>query len=391
MAPRVIEGRLSRAATAGEPFVAEVLEPVGLEAVEPYGLAELGLSCDRDPETGAWRISGCLAEPGMHEITFAARLGAEDVAVALRLPVSPDPWSLWKDLPVDWSTLPYETPDLWSHRIEGALTLVAASRRGRSHAHKALPRDDAAALAYDAGTGWHMMAVADGAGSATFSRKGAALAVEEALAQLPGLLAAHVDGILARAEADLRAPFGEALGQAMAAAGASVHAFAAEAGEAPGAFYTTLILVVARPVAGAWVVAASAIGDGQAGVLVPGSDDSPALMDPDGGEFAGGTVFLDPALFAEAEARAARCTVRVVPEVTAILAMTDGVSDPLFASDAAANDPAAWEAIWDAHLAPLDPGGAGGEARLLEWLAFKARGYHDDRTIALMLPAQGVR
>lgn len=97
----------------------------------------------------------------------------------ITLLVNPDPQSLWKDIPSD-QTDPYAKPDMAPPQLcpGTGRTLVAASRRGRSHAHVGAFRDDDYALHADPNSGWHVLAVADGAGSAQYSRRGSQLAVQ---------------------------------------------------------------------------------------------------------------------------------------------------------------------------------------------------------------------
>lgn len=56
--------------------------------------------------------------------------------------------------------------------------IVAASKRGRSHAQEGKPRDDHFKMSH-MDNGWYIMAVADGAGSAKYSREGSRIACEE--------------------------------------------------------------------------------------------------------------------------------------------------------------------------------------------------------------------
>ena len=56
--------------------------------------------------------------------------------------------------------------------------IVAASQRGRSHAQEGKPRDDHFKLHHCENSDWCIIAVADGAGSAKFSRKGSEIACE---------------------------------------------------------------------------------------------------------------------------------------------------------------------------------------------------------------------
>lgn len=102
--------------------------------------------------------------------------------------INQDPRKLWKNLPVDWENMPeprYQNEDVQCEYVkvealdDGApqKDIVAASKRGRSHAQEAKPRDDHFKMAH-LENGWYIMAVADGAGSAKYSREGSRIACE---------------------------------------------------------------------------------------------------------------------------------------------------------------------------------------------------------------------
>ncbi|MBK6541817.1 MAG: protein phosphatase 2C domain-containing protein [Flavobacteriales bacterium] len=58
---------------------------------------------------------------------------------------------------------------------------MVASNRGRSHAHEGKFRDDDFKVASLNGTGWSIVAVADGAGGSKYSRKGSFIACNAAV------------------------------------------------------------------------------------------------------------------------------------------------------------------------------------------------------------------
>ena len=98
------------------------------------------------------------------------------------LTVNPDPSSLWKNLPSDKNGA-FAKPDTASaFLVTPHLSVMAASLRGRSHAHEGKYREDDFGLHFIEATGWHILISADGAGSAKFSRRGSQLACQTALA-----------------------------------------------------------------------------------------------------------------------------------------------------------------------------------------------------------------
>jgi serine/threonine protein phosphatase PrpC len=377
--PQIFEGRLSRAATVGQYFTAELLEPAGLTQIDVDWPDDVDLQFEQNKETKAWMISGIVQGAKMYEFILRGTINAQDVTVNLRLPASPDPWTIWKDLPVDWATLPYPKDDTDSARIKGDLTMIAASRRGRSHAHKALPRDDDMRIYHDATTGWHIATVADGAGSAAFSRFGSQTAVETVITELPLLLAQHFT------EDDIETALLNTLGATAELAATAVEDLASASGVPEQAFSTTLLIGIARQTKDEWFFASISIGDGMIGLIA--DDEHPLMMSPDGGAYAGQTRFLRKDAVANKTTLNARIHHRTVPSFTAFMLMTDGVSDPMFASDIATQDGKNWITLLDqitsANATPAIPTA---HDALCEWLNFKVKGEHDDRTIAIMFP-----
>lgn len=91
--------------------------------------------------------------------------------------INADPKDLWKDIPSNQDTKWAKKDDITEKGTFLDKKFVVASRRGRSHAHEGKFRDDhfcMKSLPQD----WAVMAVADGAGSATYAREGSRIATE---------------------------------------------------------------------------------------------------------------------------------------------------------------------------------------------------------------------
>ena len=278
-------------------------------------------------------------------------------------------------------------------------TLLAASRRGRSHEHAGAFRDDDFFLAHEAGNGWSVMLVADGAGSASSSREGSRLAVRTAGRYLQQALAGETGqrccALLAQAdaadaadavgEAALHEAFRQLLQHAATLAVDAIEIEAAQRQLIARDYATTLLACCVLPLGAKTFVASFWIGDG--GIAVYGPRGQVSLLGtPDSGEFAGQTRFLDRACLASA-GFASRISTGHYADVSGVLLMTDGVSDPRFETDNGLKNPVKWDALWD-ELAPClaaaDPA-----QQVYDWLHFFTPGHHDDRTLALMWPAAG--
>ena len=350
-----------------------------IEGFTDLALVDDGGSGLRVDARGA--VTGTALKAGEYALALTGHRtnAAVPITVHARVSVIADPRDLWRDRPSDRDA-PHWKPDCAAEaRSSRDALLIAASRRGRAHAHEGGCRDDDVALhvAPERG-GWHVLAVADGAGSAPLSRAGSAAACEAARSALARSLGEDAG--------DLAAPL---LDAAHAAADA-VETLAAADTRPVGDYATTLLLAVARCREGRWEIAAFAVGDG-AIVLYDatgneGAGEAVPLCRPDEGEFAGQTRFLDGAAL-DAPDVARRVFTVMRPRFTALIAMTDGVTDPKFPTTPSLADPEAWREVW-ADLGPaLDPDRPRAEGRLLDWLDFWSRGNHDDRTLAALLPA----
>ncbi len=354
--------------------------------------SELGL--EYDAERGELR--GTPRSDGDHRLPVTwVRPGDEGTHSGdCLLIVNPDPRSLWKVIEPP-AEAPYPKAHQHAQIIEGdGFRIAAASRRGRSHEHAGSFRDDDFFVHQDAAGGWSVLIVADGAGSAKFSREGARLAAltagEHVADALAGELGAKMTAALAGWAADpqgAQQTMGSAFHYLFHQAGVrAVQAIEhrAQADEAVSKDYaTTLLAAVVRRQASATFLASFWLGDGA--IAAYGPRGKVRLMgNPDGGEFAGQTRFLDRAAMSDQGERgfAKRVQFGYFEDLAGVMLMTDGVSDPRFETDSGLKDPARWDELWD-ELKPILDGPEPG-AVLLDWLGFFSPGNHDDRTIAVL-------
>lgn len=311
--------------------------------------------------------------------------------------VIPDPKSLWKDIPskVDG---PFWKMPLHSDVVVSDLHMVAASRRGRSHAHEGTNRDDDFALMSLGKGNWQIAAVADGAGSSKFSRRASQIVVNHSLLQLPSLLAENVDDLLEVVSGDVNKwdasthkKFHDAMYKSLAgAAFASVKRLEEEfkASESKQRdFYTTLLIVVAKKKDDGWIIGSFSIGDGGIGIYSKDREEVIRMSHADGGTFAGETYFLTKDEMSKPETYK-RVKYKFVRDFTAIVAMTDGITDPFFPADNDLEDAARWHKFWDSINAEcnLNLENKDVDEELLKWMDFYMQGQNDDRTLAILRP-----
>lgn len=312
--------------------------------------------------------------------------------------ISPDPKSLWKTLE------PPETlGDPKSHEYSKLISLqngdqernlLCASKRGRSHAHKATYRDDDIKIDYLTELGWAIIAVADGAGSAKLSRVGSQIACEKSIDYISKRLGTenkNLDELIKKINkeksAENEALLQKSLFKILAhAAYTSAQGIQTEAGSRKlsiNDFHTTLLLAIHKQYDFGHFIAGFWIGDGALAIY---KNKEPVILlgSPDGGQYSGQTVFLTMKKYLETEELAKRIRYHIVQDFTAIVAMSDGVSDPEFGTDKNLFDHTCWDKFWEKLQNQFKSSNEKIDKTLLNWLDFWAEGEHDDRSIAIL-------
>ena len=312
--------------------------------------------------------------------------------------INPDPDSLWKNLDTD-PHAPFQKPNVAHEKMETPYARVfAASQRGRSHAHEGSFREDDYRLSFHELSGWHLLVAADGAGSAKLSRRGSELACETSQATLRQWLEGEGASKLDEAivplieEGNAGKLKQELYHWLVGTAHSALKAIKDEAASMdpprpPKDFHTTLLICGAKKLPTGWVLVSFTIGDG--GVGIRQGDGTPiAFCEPDSGEFAGQTVFLTVNhVFEDADKNMSRLHAAFVQDLSAVVLMTDGITDPRFPTEESLKDKGCWDAFWSEVTTATHFDEAEADARLLKWLSFKSAGNHDDRTIVFLLPA----
>ncbi len=265
----------------------------------------------------------------------------------------------------------------------GAWAVVAASRRGRLHAHRGEYREDAVA-ARTLPDGW-CGAVADGAGSASWSRLGADIATHT----------------FCGAFAETRGTPSERATMAARAVYATLRAVAEKLEILPRTLRTTMLAV-------AMVndeLLTLQVGDG--GIVLYGADGRvTAPQAGHSGEFSGDvTLFLPDE--GSGERLAASLHVAKASTVHAVLVASDGIEDPWYplpkhapaireslergVSDALAATIESATSVQSTWRGPVVTAPSPIDA-LAGWMAFEKRGENDDRSLlyARVVHASGV-
>ncbi len=323
--------------------------------------------------------------------------GYPTVVKEVHIQVIPDPKNLWKEIdPPAGEKYPKSNSDFCALNYNG-LNVVGASLRGRSHAHKGLFRDDHFKICVNDKSDWIIQAVADGAGSAKYSRQGSKVACEQIVSLINNKLSeidkCTFDSLLEKEFTgngiSMHTALHKMLTSLTSALCLKVHqrivSFAQEENEPLHEFATTLLFSLFKKYSFGIVIITFSIGDGAIGYI----DDNEfrLLMKPDSGEYSGQTKFITmPELFFEdsREELEARIQIHCIQsDNPMLLLMSDGVSDPYFETLNNLREYKKWSLLKE-ELLPVIHKKNELEKELLEWINFYIPGEYDDRTISLL-------
>lgn len=388
---------------------ADKADVIGLSGAEGLGLTlETGgpgefLLCGRPLRSGDFTL----------KLRYTTVEGEPVSELDIPIAFNPSPRDLWRNIPTDRDIQYYKEDSETAYlRVEAQSDgiprkdVVAASQRGRSHAQEGKARDDHFSLFHCDESDWYIIAVADGAGSARYSRKGSEVACRTVVSHCRNLLQNNpgFEEAIRNYNADpsdtgKRSALTNMVHEIVLKGAKKAHdrinevANGAE-GLKPKDFATTLMFAICKKYDFGWFIASFWVGDGAMCLFDAENRTAKLLGTPDEGEFSGQTRFLTmPEIFRTADVYN-RLRMAVVPDFTALFLMSDGVSDPMFETERNLNDYARWEKFYDSLKNGFPEDGIGGvdlsddnvgaERQLLGWLDFWSPGNHDDRTIAIL-------
>jgi serine/threonine protein phosphatase PrpC len=393
--PNASQGKLYQAV-----FDIEKLGFPEIKYFELKGLKEHGLLYDRNTKA----ISGTPTQSGEFSIKFRFKFTDKEdnyplLEKSISLIINPDPRSLWKNEPSDDKDK-YWKPDSakTALSIEGNKKIIVASQRGRSHAQEGKFRDDHFAVYHNEVSKWSVVVVADGAGSAKYSRQGSLLACNEVVNYFKELTEEQthkLETVIAEFRASdfdnqAKKNLDDLLYKQLA--GVAFDAYKKIEQEAikneamPKDYATTLVFSILKKYDFGWFIASYGVGDSPMGVYT--INQTPIVMhQPEEGEYSGQTYFLTMAeVFKDSNAIAERIKFEIVEDFTAVILMTDGIYDPKFQTRTNLGKTELWAALWSDLKEQVDFSLENEELAngLLRWLDFWSQGNHDDRTIALI-------
>jgi len=384
-------------ATVGKGYQATVEstseQPIKVLAIE--GLEELGLTYSVEENS----LIGEPEKAGEYELLISYQQldtpSQAPLTLGFNLVINNDPRSLWKSIDSD-KTVKYWKQDVDAFGCEGLYgwKMVAASKRGRSHAHVGSCRDDDFAIKISTEQAWHLLAVADGAGSSEYSREGARIIVNNSLEIIETQLQ-QVDESLTELmngwqqdptqenEQALKQLLYDVFSPAIIDSVEKLTALAKADEKAYRDYYSTLLIAAHKPLANGQFTIAYWVGDGVLGIYQQ-QEKIHLLGEGDSGEYAGQTRFLDDDA-CEPEDLMNRIRFSFDKDFTALVLMSDGITDPLFETDNRLKNLDDWDDFWQHNIQPqLAETPEKTAEQLVEWLDFWSAGNHDDRTIAML-------
>ena len=369
------------------------------------GLEAIGLAFSDETD----HITGTPTQSGDLKIKMRFRVSGEaDDSVlnekTISLVVNPDPKSLWKTIESDKNALYWKADDVAESGLLGDKKIVVASKRGRSHANVGSFRDDDFGYQHFPETGWSIVAVADGAGSAKLARKGAELACQksaeffenqfskELLTEMQAAFEAEEAAELSELPTDLKTKIIKELYKITVYVHHETASFAKSTENQLKDFHSTFIFCLFKKIPAGYVILSFGVGDCPIALLNPEISEVSLLNWLDVGEYGGGTRFVTMPEIFSSDKMSSRFGVKIVKDFSYLMLMTDGIYDPKFVVEANLEKIDKWQEF----LADLEghneenikidfrADNAEIAAELANWLDFWSAGNHDDRTLAII-------
>jgi serine/threonine protein phosphatase PrpC len=368
-------------------------------------LEETGLEFNNEEELlfGNPLVSGDLKL----KLLFRIEGEAEDSILnekTITIIINPDPKSLWKDIESD-KNAPYWKED--NVDTSGSFldkNIVIASKRGRSHANVGSFRDDDFTFKSINETGWSVLAVSDGAGSASVSRQGSKMScelvvsyfeenfTEEFLKDFDEILINHHNKIGEEATKKLNLFVYDNLSKAAWFVHKQLEDFAIKSERPLRDFHSTLIFALVKKYDFGYAILTFGVGDCPIGLLNKDLTEIKLMNWLDVGEFGGGTRFITMPEIFQSDKLSTRFGFTLVDDFSYLMLMTDGIYDPKFVVEANLEKIEKWNEFLedlqgkneDGFKVDFDKENAEIANQLSTWMDFWNPGNHDDRTLAII-------
>lgn len=372
---------------------------------EIKGLEETGLEFNNEEEllSGNPLVSGDLKI----KLLFRIEGEAEDSVLnekTITIIINPDPKSLWKDIESD-KNAPFWKEDNVSISDDFLdKKIVITSKRGRSHANVGSFRDDDFAFKNINGTGWSVLAVSDGAGSASLSRQGSKMScdlvlsyfeenfTEEYLKDFDENLLNHHNKIGEDTTKKLNLFVYDNLSKAAWFVHKELEKFARKLERPLKDLHATLIFALVKKYDFGYAILTFGVGDCPIGLLNKDLTEIKLMNWLDVGEFGGGTRFITMPEIFQSDKFSTRFGFKLVEDFSYLMLMTDGIYDPKFVVEANLEKIEKWNEFLedlqgkneDNCKVDFNKNNTEIASQLSIWMDFWNPGNHDDRTLAII-------
>lgn len=359
-------------------------------------LEETGLTFEND------RIFGIPKAHSMYhlDIEFFHTEDKEHTDVK-RVPllVNIDPKDLWKNIPSDRNDDFYKEDEVSFQGTFLDKKIVAASKRGRSHAHEGKFREDDFAV-NELPADWNIISVSDGAGSAVMAREGSRLAaisvneffsVSEVLTEIENNINIFYTAEVSKKERDeAKENVIRLLYQGVLHVHHELDKTALENNLSINDLHATLIFALVKKFSFGYVILSFGVGDCPINLINTDFSKVELLNTMDVGEFSGGTRFMTMKEIFN-DHIVSRFRITCMKDFSYLVLMTDGIYDPKFLTENKLEDTESWKIFFNDlngnndDLTKVDfMNDAEIAQQLLLWTDFWSRGNHDDRTLAII-------
>ncbi|EIA08697.1 PP2C family serine/threonine-protein phosphatase [Flavobacterium frigoris] len=372
---------------------------------EIIDLEETGLEFNNDEELlfGNPLISGDL------KIKFLFRVEgeAEDSILnekIITIIINPDPKSLWKNIESDKKAPFWKEDNVAVSSDFLDKKIVVASKRGRSHANVGSFRDDDFAFKKINDTGWSILAVSDGAGSASLSREGSKMSCDLAISYFEenftsDFLKEFDETLLQhnnQTDEDSSKKISRFVYDNLSKAAWFVHKelekFAINLEKPLKDFHSTLIFALIKKYDFGYAILTFGVGDCPIGLLNTDLTEIKLMNWLDVGEFGGGTRFITMPEIFKSDKLQTRFGFKLVDDFSYLMLMTDGIYDPKFVVEANLEKIEKWKEFLedlqgkneDGLSVDLNRDNDNIANQLSNWMDFWNPGNHDDRTLAII-------
>ncbi len=373
--------------------------------VELIGLDGLGVTYESQSSV----IAGIPVQSGDFKLKLKFRLkGSTETAPLnekiITLTINPDPKTLWKNKPSDTEGIYWKEDNIATAATLGDRHIVVASKRGRSHANVGSYRDDDFSFKHFDETGWNVIAVADGAGSARLSRQGSAVACNAIIDYFGNNITPESSQVIDETLGLLKAQGGEEvqkklsqlisdlLSKAAWFAHQSLVTLSKESGNDLKDFHSTLIFTAYKKYSFGYAFLSFGVGDCPIALITKGESEVILMNWLDVGEYGGGTRFITMPDIFTSDKFYTRFKFKLVDDFSYLMMMTDGVYDPKFIVEANLEKLENWKVFLadlngeneDKAAVDFNPENKNIAQQLSAWMDFWSPGNHDDRTLAIV-------